>query len=87
MDVFIYFYERLPCGLDEVEDTLERALGDFGEVTGSGTGEKGSNLDLLISDSGPPLNQVLNLIQDALRPLHLPDSSRIVIESKKYALK
>jgi hypothetical protein len=38
MDAFIYTSERLPCGIDELEDALDTALGGRGEITGTGTG-------------------------------------------------
>ncbi|GLO63608.1 hypothetical protein MACH09_41160 [Vibrio sp. MACH09] len=50
MDVFIYFSERLSVGIDVIEDTLDEALDGIGEVTGTGTGEKGSNIDVEVED-------------------------------------
>jgi hypothetical protein len=87
MDVFLYFYERLPFGLDEVEDALDQALGDSGEVTGTGVGEKGSNVDIRINDESMSTSQVVRLIHQALSHLQLPDFSRILIEDKKFPIR
>lgn len=45
--VYIYF-KRLPEGywLDDIEEDLEAILGDVGELTGSGFGESGGNIDI-----------------------------------------
>ena len=87
MDVFLYFYEPLPCGLDEIEDWLDQALGVSGEVTGSGVGENGSNIDLLISDEHLAPSQVVQLVRQALLPLGLPESSRIVVARQKFSIR
>jgi len=50
MDVFIYFNGQIRAGLDEQEDALDAALGGQGEVTGSDTGEIGSNIDIFVKD-------------------------------------
>jgi hypothetical protein len=86
MDVFIYFYERLPVGLDELEDALDEALEGVGDVTGSGTGASGSNLDLRISDENVSKDQVLELIQTALRRFDLAHASRIVIDGQRFSI-
>lgn len=47
MYLYIYF-SRLPerSSLDEVEDDLEKLLGENGEVTGAGLGVSGGNIDI-----------------------------------------
>ena len=86
MDVFVYFYEPLPCGVDEIEDALDKALRDAGEVTGSGVGAKGSNVDIFISDESLPVARVVDLVRQALLPIHLPESSRIVVGGRKFEI-
>lgn len=83
MDIFIYFFERLNIPLDEVEDALDEALGDLGEVTGMGSGESGSNIDLEIADENDS-RQVLTIIRSVLGNLSVPDSSIIEIEGVEY---
>lgn len=83
MDIFIYFFERLNIPLDEVEDALDEALGDLGEVTGMGSGESGSNIDLEIADENDS-RQVLTIIRSVLGNLSVPDSSIIEIEGVEH---
>jgi hypothetical protein len=59
MFVEIHFPHSLEVDRDEIEDDLEDALGDDGEVVGAGTGEAGSNLDVEV---GPTVGR-----DDALR--------------------
>lgn len=86
MDVFIYFNERLPVGLDELEDALDAALGDEGEVTGTGTGGSGSNLDLFVKDGTMTDVEVVGLVREALTVFAVPKSSKIVIGDKKFSI-
>jgi hypothetical protein len=44
-DVFLYFPDA-DVALDDLEEIVEREVGDAGEVTGSGTGQTGGNLDI-----------------------------------------
>lgn len=39
MDIFIYFFSKLPATLDTIEDALDELLEGEGEVTGGGTGK------------------------------------------------
>jgi len=88
MDVFIYTYEPLPCGLDEVEDALEAALGDRGRVTGGGTGisDARSNFDLLIKDGVLSEEQVLSLVRQVVLDLDLPKGTMVDINGKEHLL-
>jgi hypothetical protein len=86
MDVFIYVVGRLPCGIDELEEALDSALGDKGEVTGSGTGETGSNIDVFIRDDAMSEEQTLLLIRRALADYGLPDTTRVVIDGREHTL-
>jgi hypothetical protein len=66
MDAFIYFPPNLGVALDEFEDLLEDAMGEHGEVTGSGAGEKGSNFDLSIFDDKTPYDVVISWVKEAI---------------------
>jgi hypothetical protein len=84
MDAFIYFVDRLPCGLDEIEDALNSALGDKGEVTGVGTGQTGSNLDVFVKDDAMSEKQALLLIRQTLADYELPGTTRVVIDGSEH---
>jgi hypothetical protein len=86
MDVFIYTYGRMPCGLDEIEDALESVLGDRGEVTGTGTGQAGSNFDLFIKDDTISEEQALLLVRQALADFELPGGTSVIIDGSRYPL-
>ncbi|MCA8992550.1 MAG: hypothetical protein KDA69_18890 [Planctomycetaceae bacterium] len=86
MDVFIYFKERLPVGLDVLEDALDAALGENGEVTGSGTGQVGSNLDLYVDDNDMSVDEVVEMIRRALGVYGIPKSSTIVIGENNFSV-
>ncbi|WP_394616055.1 hypothetical protein JNUCC0626_41140 [Lentzea sp. JNUCC 0626] len=47
-EVYLYFKETpdTDFALDELEEVVESVLGDAGEVTGSGLGQTGGNLDI-----------------------------------------
>ena len=86
MDVFLYFNDRLPVGLDELEDALDAAFGDKGGVTGAGTGEMGSNLDLFIKDRRMTVEEVVEVIRNALAKFAVPRRSKIVIGDGEYTV-
>jgi hypothetical protein len=83
MNAYLYWNGRCPCGIDELEDTLDRALGSRGAVTGSGTGQAGGNIDLCIEDDAMSEGQVLLLIREALADYELPGSMRIVVDDRR----
>ncbi len=87
MNVFIYFYDRLPCGLDQVEDCLAETLDNSGEITGSGTGVSGSNIDIEVIDGKLGEVEVLKMVREGLAVLHLPRSTVIKIEGKAYSIR
>jgi hypothetical protein len=87
MDAFIYFIEPLNVGLDEIEDALDEALSGKGGVTGSGTGQKGSNIDVEIKDNTVTVDGALAVIRDALRQFHFPISAKIKIAGAEYSLR
>jgi hypothetical protein len=84
VDVFIYFFELLDFGLDEIEETLEKVLQNKGEVTGSGTGSSGSNIDIEVFDTDFNPEMLLKLIRKALQDFRIPESTRIKIDGKEY---
>jgi hypothetical protein len=86
MDIFIYVTGRLSCGIDELEDALDSALGDRGEVTGTGTGQAGSNIDIFIEEGGLSEEQALLLIRRALADYDLPGAIKIVIDGSEHSL-
>jgi hypothetical protein len=86
MDIFLYFTERLPCGLDELEDAIESALGDFGEVTGVGTGELGSNIDITIDNQDISKDAAIQLVRSAIAQFDLPSTSQMVIDEEEMRI-
>jgi hypothetical protein len=86
MDVYINLIEPCPCGIDELEDALDRALGNRGEVTGAGTGQTGSNIDVFIEDDALSDRQILHLLREALVDYGLPGSTSVVIDGRRYPL-
>ena len=44
--LYIYGTERLPVGLDTLEDEIFEQIEGQGDVTGAGTGENGWNIDI-----------------------------------------
>lgn len=61
---------------DDVEDALNEALEGIGEVTGAGSGEAGSNLDVEVDESFPR-ELVLGKIFLVLNELEIGDSVRV----------
>jgi hypothetical protein len=86
MDAFIYFDERLPVGLDSLEDALDSALTGFGEVTGTGTGQLGSNIDVFVDDGSYSKHELVQVIRHALSEFELPKSSRVVVDGENFLL-
>jgi hypothetical protein len=77
MHAFIYFCCPLPVGLDELEDALEAALGQLGEVTGSGTGLAGSNLDVRFEDDKLTKQAAEQLLRAAVEKCGVAERPRI----------
>lgn len=66
----------LPVDRDDIEDALNEAFIDTGEVTGAGSGRKGMNLDLEVDESEPkPV--VLERVFGVLADLEVGDSARV----------
>jgi hypothetical protein len=86
MDAFIYTLERLPCGIDELEEGLNTALARRGEVTGTGTGRAGCDIDVLIEDGPMFEKRSLLLIRRALADYGRPGMTRVVIDERGHRL-
>jgi hypothetical protein len=61
---------------DDVEDALSDALDGVGEVTGAGTSDVGSNLDVEVEPSAER-SEVLGRIFEAVEQLGLGDAVRV----------
>jgi hypothetical protein len=87
MDAFIYLPPgSAVSGLDQIEDLLDGALGESGEVTGSGSGVRGINFDVEIWDDALTPERVVALIRQALATMALPASGKVVINEEEYPL-
>jgi hypothetical protein len=86
MDVFVYFDGKLDLDLDEIEDSLEKALSGIGEVIGSGLGEAGCNIDIKVNDAKVRPAVLIELIREAVQPLKLGGSGKIVVDGREYPL-
>ena len=84
MDVFIYFPPNIALEKDVIEDTLDDVIGELGEVTGGGIGDKGMNIDLDVEDDVAP-EKILELIRTALAELQAP-YTKIVVAGKTFTL-
>jgi hypothetical protein len=60
--------------------------GDRGVVTGSGTGQAGSNIDVFIEVGGLFEDQALLLIRRALAEYDVPRATKIVIDGNEHSL-
>jgi hypothetical protein len=75
--VYIYFPMGMSTPRDELEDSIDQFLGGRGEVTGSGAGWSGSNLDVeLVGDQFT--DEVFEGLLDLLRTLNVPAGTRVV---------
>ena len=84
MDIFIYF-SQLSVPRDVVEDALQDCLGDRGEVTGGGLGNRGANIDIeVFSDQDGPL--ILCEMKRTLRGMDVPQDTWLVIEGERHDL-
>lgn len=74
--VEIWFDGPMSVDRDDVEDALNSALQGIGEVTGGGTGESGSNLDVEV-DEQFPRDLVMGRIFAVISDLEVGDSARV----------
>ena len=75
--IYIYFPLGMSTPRDEMEDSIEQFLGGRGEVTGSGTGSSGSNLDVELVDVQFS-DEVFEGLMELLRTLNVPARTRVV---------
>jgi hypothetical protein len=80
MDVVIHFPPDLGIDQDEIEDALDDAIGELGEVSGGGIDGKGMTIDLDVEDDADP-TELVGLIRGALKSLGVT-ASKIVIDGK-----
>ena len=85
MDVFIYFSPQLSIPKDVIEDVLQECLGDRGEVTGGGIGDRGANIDIEVFD-GEDHCAVLSDVERALRDLQVPRATWLVVDGERQDL-
>ena len=82
MNIFIYFPKNSKVKRDVLEDAIDDILDGSGEITGGGTGNEGSNIDIEIFE-GDPANYKEELI-NLLREYNCPAQTYIVIDNQKF---
>lgn len=85
MEAYLYFPPDLEVDRDDIEAGLEEAFGEAGEVTGAGSGVKGSNLDLRVHDR-VGIEKTWEIIVGVLSKLEIP-SANVVIDGKRFSFK
>lgn len=83
MDVYIFIPPPLPVPRDEIEQAIEEALDDDGEVTGGGSGESGANIDVELFDDEHARGQ-LETIRDVLRRFGVPRGSYVRFGQERF---
>ncbi|HEY6228253.1 MAG TPA: hypothetical protein VI282_14120 [Verrucomicrobiae bacterium] len=86
MTAFIYFREQIDFTLDEIEDALDRALLNIGQVNGTGVGEAGANIDIVITDASVGSDTIAEIIGNALESFAVPQSTVIKVKGREYGL-
>ncbi|MGI5289110.1 hypothetical protein ACQEVF_38005 [Nonomuraea polychroma] len=69
MEVFIYWLGDAWTSRADIEDAIEEVLGDQGEVTGTGAGDTGGNVDIEIFDDADTerlMSEIVQAISDGL---------------------
>lgn len=77
----VYFSSDENVEIDELEDALGELLGDEGEVTGSGVGIRGGNIDIEFNNQ----SQIDDIVK-ALKKFNLPPDTYYVIDKVKTNL-
>jgi hypothetical protein len=81
VDVFVYFPPDLEIEREDIEEAIEAAFGEVAQVTGGGSGQKGSNVDLLVDDK-VPVEKVLDLVRSSLTSVGVR-KAKIVINGRE----
>lgn len=86
-EVFLHFPDA-EIALDELEEIVERVVGDAGEVTGTGAGQTGGNLDIAIWGD-VDLPAVLRTLAGELVDAGLPGESEfhLIGENRRVSLR
>lgn len=84
MQIFIYYYSQLGVARADIEAELEQLLQGRGEVTGSGGGLAGGNIDLEIETDKP--DQVVAEICQLLRTLDFPRNTILDVDGRRVKL-
>lgn len=77
----VYFGLDVNVEIDELEDGLGEVLGDEGEVTGSGVGIKGGNIDIEFNNQ----SQIDDIVK-VLKEFNLPVDTYYIIDKVKTNL-
>ncbi|KHL91218.1 hypothetical protein QW71_35935 [Paenibacillus sp. IHB B 3415] len=84
MDVFVYFKSKQSYSRDEIEEAIEEILETRGEVTGSGSGTNGSNLDIEIYDESD--DEAVEQVKKVLRQMKVTNDTTIVVKGVRFNL-
>ena len=79
MDIYINFIETTGYGLDELEDIFDKAFDRIGEVTGSGSGKDGSNIDIQLYKNSLDHGLILEKIRETLNSINCHKNVEITI--------
>ena len=79
--VFLGFLGPIDAALGDIEDLLDEVLVGRGEVSGSGTGQTGSNVDLAINDD-VSTEEITSIIEECCRSLKIPFPHTLKIETE-----
>lgn len=85
MDIFVHFSPQLNISLDVMEDAIEEYLGDKGEVTGSGIGNRGANVDIEVFGEEDDFT-ILNGIKKVLQDLGVPQDTVLTVNGQPQGL-
>lgn len=81
MDIYIYFAFQEEINIDDLEDEVDKLLGDKGEVTGRGMGISGGNIDVELYDE-----KKLKHFLGELHELKFPNDTYYVIDGVRKEL-
>lgn len=81
MEIYIYFGSKEEVNIGDLEDKIDEILDDKGEVTGSGMGTNGGNLDIEVYDKNIFDNLLIELTK-----LEFPNDTYLIIDGIKKNL-